>query len=144
MGKLGVDYLDLLILHQPAPDRFDKTIAAYKALGTLLADGRVRAIGASNFMPHHLKQLLDSTDIIPAVNQIELHGEDRRNVMEDPDNRRQRADLRQKPRAGHAPLAPAAGPLNHPQINQPDTGIRTGPDPDEAREERFALVIPEA
>jgi 2,5-diketo-D-gluconate reductase A len=73
VGKLGIDYLDLLILHQPAPDRFDKTIAAYKALETLLADGRVRAIGVSNFMPHHLKQLLEETDIIPAVNQIELH-----------------------------------------------------------------------
>ena len=72
-GKLGVDYLDLLILHQPAPDRFEKTIAAYKALETLLADGRVRAIGVSNFMPHHLKQLLEATDVVPAVNQIELH-----------------------------------------------------------------------
>ena len=72
-GKLGVDYLDLFILHQPAPDRFEKTIAAYKALETLLGDGRVRAIGVSNFMPHHLKQLLESTDVVPAVNQIELH-----------------------------------------------------------------------
>lgn len=72
-GKLGVDYLDLLILHQPVPGRFEKTIAAYKALETLLADGRVRAIGVSNFRPHHLKQLLAETDVIPAVNQIELH-----------------------------------------------------------------------
>ncbi|MET4097463.1 aldo/keto reductase [Arthrobacter sp. UYCu712] len=72
-GKLGVDYLDLLILHQPVPSRFEKTIAAYKALETLLADGRVRAIGVSNFMPHHLKQLLAATDIVPAVNQVELH-----------------------------------------------------------------------
>ncbi|HEY5221695.1 MAG TPA: aldo/keto reductase [Microbacteriaceae bacterium] len=73
VGKLGVDRLDLLILHQPAPDRFEKTIAAYKALETLLADGKVRAIGVSNFMPHHLEQLLDQTEIVPAVNQIELH-----------------------------------------------------------------------
>src|SRR6476620_9933004 len=72
-GKLGVDQLDLLILHQPAPDRFEKTIAAYRALETLLAAGRVRAIGVSNFMPHHLKQLLDATDVVPALNQIELH-----------------------------------------------------------------------
>ena len=72
-GKLGVDYLDLLILHQPAPDRFEKTIAAYKALETLLADGRVRAIGVSNFMPHHLERLLAATDVVPAVNQVELH-----------------------------------------------------------------------
>ena len=73
VAKLGVEYLDLLILHQPAPDRFEKTIAAYKALETLLADGRVRAIGVSNFMPHHLKELLAATHIVPAVNQIELH-----------------------------------------------------------------------
>ncbi|MDQ0850623.1 2,5-diketo-D-gluconate reductase A [Arthrobacter sp. B3I9] len=73
VGKLRVDYLDLLILHQPVPSRFEKTIAAYKALETLLADGRVRAIGVSNFMPHHLKQLLAETDVVPAVNQVELH-----------------------------------------------------------------------
>jgi diketogulonate reductase-like aldo/keto reductase len=71
--KLGVEALDLLILHQPAPDRFDQTIAAYQALETLLADGRVRSIGVSNFMPHHLDELLKQTTIVPAVNQIELH-----------------------------------------------------------------------
>ena len=60
VGKLGVDQLDLLILHQPAPDRFDKTVAAYQALETLLADGRVRAIGVSNFMRHHLDDLLQA------------------------------------------------------------------------------------
>ncbi|MCQ9164230.1 aldo/keto reductase [Arthrobacter sp. STN4] len=73
VSKLRVDYLDLLILHQPVPGRFEKTIAAYQALETLLADGRVRAIGVSNFMPHHLAQLLAATDVIPAVNQVELH-----------------------------------------------------------------------
>lgn len=71
--KLGVDQLDLLILHQPAPSRFDKTIAAYRALETLLADGKVRAIGVSNFMPHHLAGLLEHTSVVPAVNQVELH-----------------------------------------------------------------------
>jgi 2,5-diketo-D-gluconate reductase A len=72
-GKLGVDILDLLILHQPIPTRFENTIAAYKALETLLADGKVRAIGVSNFMPHHLDRLLAEVDIVPAVNQVELH-----------------------------------------------------------------------
>jgi diketogulonate reductase-like aldo/keto reductase len=71
--KLGVDTLDLLILHQPIPSRFDNTVAAYKALETLLADGKVRAIGVSNFMPHHLERLLAETDVVPAVNQVELH-----------------------------------------------------------------------
>jgi diketogulonate reductase-like aldo/keto reductase len=72
-GKLGVDTLDLLILHQPMPVHFDRTIAAYRALETLLADGKVRAIGVSNFMPDHLETLLDATTIVPAVNQVEPH-----------------------------------------------------------------------
>lgn len=72
-GKLGLDRLDLLILHQPAPDRFDLTVGAYRALEKLLADGAVRAIGVSNFMPHHLDDLLEQVEIVPAVNQVELH-----------------------------------------------------------------------
>jgi diketogulonate reductase-like aldo/keto reductase len=72
-GKLGFDTIDVLILHQPAPDRFEKTVQAYKALEHLLADGKVRAIGVSNFMPHHLEALLAETETVPALNQIELH-----------------------------------------------------------------------
>jgi diketogulonate reductase-like aldo/keto reductase len=72
-GKLGVETLDLLILHQPASDRFDKTLEAYRALETLLADGKVRSIGVSNFMRHHLDRLLAERTVVPAVNQIELH-----------------------------------------------------------------------
>ncbi|MFH8252648.1 aldo/keto reductase [Microbacterium sp. B2969] len=72
-GKLGVETLDLFILHQPAPSRWDRVVQAYKGLEALLADGRVRAIGVSNFMPAHLERLLDETDVVPAVNQVELH-----------------------------------------------------------------------
>jgi diketogulonate reductase-like aldo/keto reductase len=72
-GKLGVDRIDLLILHQALPSEFDKTLAAYRALETLLADGRVRAIGVSNFMVDHLTTVLDKTTVVPAVNQIEVH-----------------------------------------------------------------------
>ncbi|MGO3503547.1 aldo/keto reductase [Brachybacterium tyrofermentans] len=72
-GKLGVDQIDLLILHQALPSAFDKTIDAYKALEQLLADGKVRAIGVSNFMTSHLEQLLAATSVVPAVNQIEVH-----------------------------------------------------------------------
>jgi 2,5-diketo-D-gluconate reductase A len=72
-GKLGVDYLDLLILHQPLPSRFDLTLDAYRALESLLADGKVRAIGVSNFLAEHLDQLLAETSVVPAVNQVELH-----------------------------------------------------------------------
>jgi len=72
-GKLGIDQIDLLILHQPMPRRFDLTVEAYRALESLLDDGRVRAIGVSNFMPDHLARLADDTSVRPAVNQIEVH-----------------------------------------------------------------------
>jgi len=72
-GKLGVEQLDLLILHQALPSAFDKTLAAYRALERLLAEGKVRAIGVSNFMAEHMERLLAQTEIVPAVNQIEVH-----------------------------------------------------------------------
>ena len=72
-AKLGVDQIDLLILHQALPSAFDKTLDAYRALETLLADGQVRAIGVSNFMVDHLTSLLEKTTVVPAVNQIEVH-----------------------------------------------------------------------
>jgi diketogulonate reductase-like aldo/keto reductase len=202
-AKLGVDHLDLLILHQPAPDRFEKTIAAYKALETLLSDGRVRAIGVSNFMPHHLEQLLAATDVVPAVNQIELHpyftqpdvqaadtdngiltqawspiggitfypgwGEDRKNVMQDPviaaiaeahGKSAAQVMLRWHLQQGRSAIPKSTNPERIAEnfdvfdfelstqelgaIDALDAGVRNGPVPDEAREERFAMVIPEA
>ena len=71
--KLGVDRVDLLLLHQPLSTRFDLTLDAYRALEKLLADGKVRAIGVSNFMPDHLERMLAETSVVPTVNQIELH-----------------------------------------------------------------------
>ena len=71
--KLGVDQVDLLILHQALPSAFDRTLEAYRALETLLADGKVRAIGVSNFMVEPLTTLLDRATVVPAVNQIEVH-----------------------------------------------------------------------
>ncbi|MFD0252394.1 aldo/keto reductase [Streptomyces sp. NPDC127113] len=72
-AKLGLDRIDLLILHQALPSDFDRTLAAYRALEKLLADGKVRAIGVSNFMVDHLRRLLDATTVVPAVNQLEIH-----------------------------------------------------------------------
>jgi diketogulonate reductase-like aldo/keto reductase len=72
-GKLGVERLDLLLLHQPLPSRFDLTLSAYRALEKLLANGKVRAIGVSNFMPEHLQRLLAEASVVPVVNQIEVH-----------------------------------------------------------------------
>ena len=71
--KLGVDQIDLLILHQALPSQFELTLEAYRALETLLADGKVRAIGVSNFMVDHLTTLLEKATVVPAVNQIEVH-----------------------------------------------------------------------
>ena len=72
-GKLGVDRIDLLILHQALPSAFDRTLEAYRALESLLEQGKVRSIGVSNFMVDHLTRLLDKATVVPAVNQIELH-----------------------------------------------------------------------
>jgi diketogulonate reductase-like aldo/keto reductase len=71
--KLGVDQIDLLILHQALPSEFDKTLQAYRALEKLYADGKVRAIGVSNFMVEHLTALLDTATVVPTVNHIEVH-----------------------------------------------------------------------
>jgi len=71
--KLGVDQIDLLLLHQALPSQFDRTLEAYRALETLLAAGKVRGIGVSNFMVEHLTTLLDRCKVVPAVNQIEVH-----------------------------------------------------------------------
>jgi diketogulonate reductase-like aldo/keto reductase len=71
--KLGVEQIDLLILHQALPSAFDRALEAYRALETLLADGKVRGIGVSNFMVEHLTTLLEHATLVPAVNQIECH-----------------------------------------------------------------------
>jgi 2,5-diketo-D-gluconate reductase A len=71
--KLGVDQIDVFILHQPLPSDFDKTIGAYEALQHLLDQGKVRAIGVSNFRPETLQELIEETEVVPAVHQIELH-----------------------------------------------------------------------
>ena len=72
-AKLGVEQIDLLILHQALPSAFDRTLEAYRALESLLADGKVRAIGVSNFTVEHLTRLLEHASVVPAVNQIEVH-----------------------------------------------------------------------
>ncbi|MFE5022053.1 aldo/keto reductase [Streptomyces sp. NPDC056656] len=72
LDKLGLDYLDLYLIHWPLPSK-DSYVDTYKALEKIYADGRAKAIGVSNFLPEHLERLLSETSIIPAVNQIELH-----------------------------------------------------------------------
>lgn len=69
---LGLDVVDLYLIHWPCPQR-DRYVETYRALVRLLEDGRVRAIGVSNFQPEHLRRLVDETGSVPMVNQIELH-----------------------------------------------------------------------
>jgi 2,5-diketo-D-gluconate reductase A len=72
LDRLGLDYLDLYLIHWPMPTR-DRYLDTWRAFERLLADGKVRAIGVSNFQPEHLTRLMDAFDVVPAVNQIELH-----------------------------------------------------------------------
>ncbi len=72
LGKLGLDYVDLYLIHWPLPSK-DTYVDTYKAFEKIYADGRAKAIGVSNFLPEHLDRLTGETSIIPAVNQIELH-----------------------------------------------------------------------
>jgi 2,5-diketo-D-gluconate reductase A len=73
VAKLGVEHVDLYLLHWPWPAARDRTIAAYRAAERLLADGRVRAIGVANSSADDLGALMSATDVVPAVNQIEVH-----------------------------------------------------------------------
>jgi diketogulonate reductase-like aldo/keto reductase len=72
IDRLGLEYVDLYLIHWPAAAR-NTFVETWQALEKLSADGRVRAIGVSNFQPHHLRRLLDETGTVPAVNQVELH-----------------------------------------------------------------------
>ncbi|HWD03573.1 MAG TPA: aldo/keto reductase [Amycolatopsis sp.] len=72
VAALGLEQLDLYLIHWPLPAR-DKYIDSWRALEKLYADGRVRAIGVSNFQPAHLRRVFDEGTVVPAVNQIELH-----------------------------------------------------------------------
>ena len=144
--KLGLEQIDLLILHQALPGQFERTIQAYKALETLLADGKVRAIGVSNFMPGHLSRLLADTEVMPAVNQIEVHpyfrqsarlrhrarhpqpglvayrrdhllpGRQQGQHLAGPGDRPDRRGVWQDARPGDAALAPSAGPAGDPEV----------------------------
>ncbi|MEU2508444.1 aldo/keto reductase [Streptomyces sp. NPDC007863] len=72
LAKLGLDYVDLYLIHWPTPAR-DLYRDSWRALERLAEEGRIRAAGVSNFQPEHLRRLLDDATLTPAVNQIELH-----------------------------------------------------------------------
>ncbi|WP_405865808.1 MULTISPECIES: aldo/keto reductase [unclassified Streptomyces] len=72
LAKLGLEYVDLYLIHWPTPAR-DLYRESWQAIEKLVADGRIRAAGVSNFQPAHLRRLLEDGALVPAVNQIELH-----------------------------------------------------------------------
>src|SRR5699024_8982458 len=72
LERLGLDYIDLYLIHWPTP-MYDNYVETYKALEKLYKDGRVKAIGVSNFNIEHLQRLLDECEVVPAVNQVECH-----------------------------------------------------------------------
>jgi methylglyoxal/glyoxal reductase len=80
LGRLGLDCVDLYLLHWPVPRR---RLESWRALERLLADGKCRAIGVSNFLVRHLEQLLDVATVVPAVNQVELSPFGSRRVLVD-------------------------------------------------------------
>ncbi|MFE7637575.1 aldo/keto reductase [Kitasatospora sp. NPDC057518] len=72
LAKLGLDHVDLYLIHWPTPAR-DLYLDTWRALERLVEEGRIRAAGVSNFQPAHLQRLLDTSALVPAVNQVELH-----------------------------------------------------------------------
>ena len=73
LRQLGLDSVDLYLLHWPMPSAFEATVASYQAAEKVLVEGRARAIGVSNFSVKHLETLIKRTTLVPAVNQVELH-----------------------------------------------------------------------
>jgi len=72
LSKLGLDYLDLYLIHWPVPAQ-DRYVDTYKAFEQLRSEGRARSIGVSNFTEAHLQRLLEETSVVPVLNQVELH-----------------------------------------------------------------------
>jgi diketogulonate reductase-like aldo/keto reductase len=121
LRRLGFDYVDLFLLHQPVPAAFDDTIAAYKELEKALSDGRTRAIGVSNFSERHLENLVSKTDVVPSVNQVELHPFDTQQSLRDFHARRGITTEAWSPLGGvnvYRPADPNAvkNPLEHPTV----------------------------
>ncbi len=72
LKRLGTDYVDLYLIHWPAPNR-DRYVETWKAFVRLHKEGRARSIGVSNFYPEHLERIIGETGVAPVINQIEIH-----------------------------------------------------------------------
>jgi diketogulonate reductase-like aldo/keto reductase len=121
LRRLGLDYVDMYLLHWPVPSDFAATVASYRAAEKLLAEGRVRAIGVCNHRAQHLESLLAHTDVVPAVNQVEIHPFFMQRELRDAHARHGIVTQSWSPLGGvnvYAPADPHAvrNPLEHPVI----------------------------
>lgn len=73
MRELDIDYVDLFLVHWPLPKRSEDYVDTWRAMEQIYQSGKCRSIGVSNFQPEHLQRLFDETDVVPVVNQIEVH-----------------------------------------------------------------------
>lgn len=87
LDRLGLDHVDLYLVHWPLP-RLDRYVDSWLAMEELLAEGLTRAIGVSNFLPHHLDRLASASSTVPAVNQIECHPQEPQLAQREDDARR--------------------------------------------------------
>lgn len=82
LKRLGTDYVDLYLIHWPAPTR-NRYVDSWKALIKLKKDGLARSIGVSNFYPEHIERLITETGVVPVINQIELHPDFQQKVAQE-------------------------------------------------------------
>ncbi|MBV6756718.1 aldo/keto reductase [Rhodococcus opacus] len=74
LDKLGLDFLDLFLMHWPLPTLYDGDfVSTWSAMADLVTEGRLRSVGVSNFQSQHLERVIDATGVVPTVNQIEVH-----------------------------------------------------------------------
>ena len=73
LKNLQTDYIDLYLIHWPAPIKYNKYVAAWKSLVEIYKSGRAKAIGVSNFHKHHIEEIIDATGVVPHMNQVERH-----------------------------------------------------------------------
>ena len=163
-GKLGVDRIDLFILHQALPSRFDLTQEAYRALEKLLADGKVRASGVSNFMPDRLDALLGQATVVPVVNQVEVHPYFTQPAVQAAETAHGKTPaqvmIRWHLQEGRSAIPKSVRPERIAEnfdvfdfklstdelatLDKLDTGVRGGPEPKDVTLENFGREIPEA
>jgi 2,5-diketo-D-gluconate reductase A len=111
LDRLGFDMLDLYLIHWPVPAQ-GTAAETWRAMERLYLDGRVRAIGVSNFQPEHLHRLMETAEVVPAVNQVELHP-----YLQQHDVRRANAELAVQTEAW-SPIAKGGALLSDPVVTR--------------------------